>query len=459
MQVFLSYARADATAEADELRNLLGNARQATWVDRHDLPAGENWWEKARQAIATADAFVLLITPVSIKSEQVKKEYEYALTLGKHFLPVLVKKTDVPPELKTRTYRDLTEGRYTSGLTKLIGDLTEVWDTVRRNLVELRIRPAGALDWKPLPGELASLVEKLEGHATAKVRPPEVFERFGEIIGKFRDEAEQRPLFEILDGFLNSNRASNESFGPVIGVNWSFFEDLLGPVRDLLSPEKGGEALPIVLVTMTRSQAEELANGSALNGAPADVAAQWNELKATLRAQWTAHYGDRVEDWKPYGDVPIGKAVRDELSQISTASQRLYAKFFDVGSLNREEWRRQLRDLRYNGCVVVMDIVSIFHPKVHDAYLQSMLCAQQRAMLVQISSFGSFPALGEVTVTFRKRLDLEFWARLKMDKDRNCRRFLDEVDFSRFLSNELTEVLPAEKRPAAGGVLPFIQRR
>ena len=62
MQVFLSYARADATSEADQLRKFLDNTSVHSWVDRHDLVVGENWWPNVRKAIVAAVTFALLIT-------------------------------------------------------------------------------------------------------------------------------------------------------------------------------------------------------------------------------------------------------------------------------------------------------------------------------------------------------------------------------------------------------------
>jgi hypothetical protein len=87
-----------------------------------------------------------------------------------------------------------------------------------------------------------------------------------------------------------------------------------------------------------------------------------------------------------------------------------------------------------------------------------MLCAQERVVLVQMSPFGSFPNLVDVTVSFRKRLDLEFWDRYALDRDKNCKRISDVVDLQRFLSGELTSILPADKRPDTG-VQDFIRQR
>ena len=138
MRIFLSYARADAQAEAQTLRDQLNDARRVTWLDRHDIDAGADWWESARRAIIDSSAFVLLITPASVASDAVKKEYELALALQKHFIPILVKPIApaLPPAIINRNYRDLTND-YGAGLAKLIGDLEKAWEDVSQDLTRL----------------------------------------------------------------------------------------------------------------------------------------------------------------------------------------------------------------------------------------------------------------------------------------------------------------------------------
>jgi hypothetical protein len=87
-----------------------------------------------------------------------------------------------------------------------------------------------------------------------------------------------------------------------------------------------------------------------------------------------------------------------------------------------------------------------------------MLFAQEKVVLVQVNPFGSLPQMADITLTFKKRLDLEFWDRFKLDRDTNCKRIIDEADFQRFVSADLINVLPAAKRPGTG-IHGFIKQR
>jgi len=149
------------------------------------------------------------------------------------------------------------------------------------------------------------------------------------------------------------------------------------------------------------------------------------------------------------------------LQQIPAGDKHLYPKLIDVRTLGDPAKRKELNKLRYEGCVVVVDLLSICHPRLHEAYLRSMLCVQANVMLVQVSSFGSIPALAEVTLTFRKRLDLEFWDRYNLDKDRNCYPVRDTTELERFIINEMPKSLPLERRITREqdqGILGYVRR-
>jgi hypothetical protein len=466
MQVFLSYVRAEATSEVDQLRNYFQNANLGTWVDRHDLEGGADWWVKASRAITNCDAFILLVTPGAPGSGPIRQEVSLALSLHKDYFPALIKPAaNLPPEWQNRNWRDLTSANYTDGLTRLIGDLRGISEAAQKNLTELLVQPAGAFGWKPLPAELQPLVKDLVDYSKVNVRPPEAFFAFREVLEGFRDAAQGHSLYEVVHEFLYPSAAPPAGWPHnVIAAHRSFFETVIGPMHDKLDPGQAGEPVPIVLAVMTRSEADELEDGTAFQGTHPELIQQFTNLKNQMpqggSGDWVQRYGSVPEEWVPYeGSPSIGRMVRDELARISTANQSLYAKFVDIRALNAAETRSRLKQLRYQGCVVIMDLLSICHPRLHEAYLRSMLFAQEKVMLVQMSPFGSFPPLSEVTLTFKKRLDLEFWDRFKLDRDMNCKRIGDEVDLQRFISSELTNVLPVDRRPGAGAYNYIKQRQ
>src|SRR5215203_2496287 len=72
--VFISYSRKDI----DFARKLAADLEKAgydVWWDITDLRGGDDWVSTLPAAIAAADFFIILLTPNSVASEWVRKEY------------------------------------------------------------------------------------------------------------------------------------------------------------------------------------------------------------------------------------------------------------------------------------------------------------------------------------------------------------------------------------------------
>jgi hypothetical protein len=99
MKAFLSYARPDreiARVIADGLRT----AGHNVWFDEIELTAGAGWGREIEEALNDSRAMIVLVSPASMDSKEVRREIEHAF-LARNFahrvLPVYVKPTrDVP---------------------------------------------------------------------------------------------------------------------------------------------------------------------------------------------------------------------------------------------------------------------------------------------------------------------------------------------------------------------------
>ncbi len=98
--VFISYARAE-TAFAERLAAALLEAGKAAWLDTVELPPGTEWRDAVRHAIEDAGAFLFVVSPDSLRSEQCRNELEHALANGKP-LVVLVRREPDPSEVPAR---------------------------------------------------------------------------------------------------------------------------------------------------------------------------------------------------------------------------------------------------------------------------------------------------------------------------------------------------------------------
>ena len=99
MQVYLSYENADKEF-ASALSNELERRGLSVWLDKRNLLPGDNWSLEIGKALAKSQAMVVLISPESMRSNQVRQEIEYALGNSNYehrLFPVEVRPTtDVP---------------------------------------------------------------------------------------------------------------------------------------------------------------------------------------------------------------------------------------------------------------------------------------------------------------------------------------------------------------------------
>ncbi len=107
--IFISYARHDGKI-ADMLQERLMERRVQVWVDRTRLIPGAPWPIGLQQALDSCDTMLVLLSPSSLGSEAVRREYIYALRAGKTVIPVLIAPvTAFPQELRFVQWVDLTQ--------------------------------------------------------------------------------------------------------------------------------------------------------------------------------------------------------------------------------------------------------------------------------------------------------------------------------------------------------------
>lgn len=107
MQVFLSYARSDE-AFAKELSSELAKRGFSVWVDKQELLPGDNWHKRIADALARSNAMVVLISPESMSSPEIRGEIQYALGNPNYegrLFPVEVRPTREVPWILDRFQR------------------------------------------------------------------------------------------------------------------------------------------------------------------------------------------------------------------------------------------------------------------------------------------------------------------------------------------------------------------
>jgi len=107
MTTFISYSRANSDF-AVRLAKDLKAAGYDVWLDQLDIPTGARWDDELEKALRTCSTFLIILSPQSIESQNVKDEIGYAIDAGKHILPIMIKQCEVPFRLRRFQYVDFT---------------------------------------------------------------------------------------------------------------------------------------------------------------------------------------------------------------------------------------------------------------------------------------------------------------------------------------------------------------
>ena len=87
-RVFISYSRKDM-AFADRLEAALKARAFEPLIDRTEIYAFEDWWNRIQALISRADTVVFVLSPDAVASDVALKEVAYAASLNKRFAPIV----------------------------------------------------------------------------------------------------------------------------------------------------------------------------------------------------------------------------------------------------------------------------------------------------------------------------------------------------------------------------------
>jgi hypothetical protein len=129
--IFLSYSRTNR-GFALELAKELKASGFLIWFDQLDIPTGARWDDEIEKALTDCEIFMVILTPQSIASHNVKDEIGYAIDSNKRILPILLEQANVPFRLRRFQYVDFTNKSNNEGidaarqlLRKLIDEPTQ----------------------------------------------------------------------------------------------------------------------------------------------------------------------------------------------------------------------------------------------------------------------------------------------------------------------------------------------
>ncbi len=121
-KIFISYSRKDIDF-ARKLADDLENAGYDVWWDIIDLQGGDDWVRSIPAAIEASQYVIVVLTPNSVNSEWVQKEYTQALSLHKKIIPIMLVPSSVPFALNTINFINFASGEYADNFKKLLSPL------------------------------------------------------------------------------------------------------------------------------------------------------------------------------------------------------------------------------------------------------------------------------------------------------------------------------------------------
>ncbi|MCI0339321.1 MAG: toll/interleukin-1 receptor domain-containing protein [Acidobacteria bacterium] len=447
LKVFLSYARADNIKGAARLRDELKFAFDV-WRDIEDMQSGESWREQLSDALHEVDVVIVLLTPAAVASSHVTEEWKGARLLKKPVIPVLISPCTIPEELREIHYQNLSDpDNYGQGLMALRNDLTKAYDSIYQKLkddLSNHLKKDALALFHPI-------LKKLLHWSNLKFYPPRILNAFTELVDWMNADYRQgHSLADIFDQAITGNYAKPGSdLHTVFEANRNIFETVLGLFR---AEVKLGEIIPIVLLIMNETEAQELASGAAFDGYPNRLRSEFKKLQSMLKknglANWVSNYKETSADWQPFGSEADGENIQQlvgkALKMIASPSHTLIPSFKDIHRLNDISSRQLLRQLRYDGCIVIIDGISMRHPKLLRAFHQTALDSSHRTSIVTIAPAQStFQLLREMSFVLQLKVsDLEL-AKRRYDYNEEygiCVELSDANDLQRWILDRVRKM-------------------
>ncbi len=107
-RIFISYAHEDYQI-IQSISSSVKDSNDLIWLDRNFISPGDVWRDKIEKALKSSYCIIFFASALSVKSKEVKLEIDFALSLRKRVIPVLLEKCSLPYEVSNLHYISLTD--------------------------------------------------------------------------------------------------------------------------------------------------------------------------------------------------------------------------------------------------------------------------------------------------------------------------------------------------------------
>jgi hypothetical protein len=315
------------------------------------------------------------------------------------------------------------------------------------------------------------LLEKLQRWSNAQAYSADIIETFITLIRHMSDElAKGHSIQDVLDQTLSGQYVQPDwDVNSVFQTNGNIFQVILGGFRKDVEPETSMPiiSVPIILLVMNSTEAGELTEGAIWGAYPEIIRADFDNLQIFLSGNglddWIQQYGVTPQVWRPFSNderaETIEQLINRVLSSIKGYTAIFVPEFIDIRTINYDENRHRLRELRREGCVVIVDSISMRHPTLHREFHRSGLDAYPFTSVVSIAPIHSaFDVLREMALVIQIRTsDMEFTKR-RYDDDEDygiCEELCDEHRFRRWFMDRVRKLSGTKAAPQTG-IRPYM---
>ena len=119
VQVFISYSRKDISF-VELLAGDLKKNGMDVWYDLSRLEGGSRWRAEIEKAIRNSQYVIVVLSPASVESEWVEREFLFASNLKRKIIPLLYRPCEIPLGYLDLNYIDVQGENYTENFNKLL---------------------------------------------------------------------------------------------------------------------------------------------------------------------------------------------------------------------------------------------------------------------------------------------------------------------------------------------------
>lgn len=122
-QVFISYSRKDLSF-VEQLAADLKSAGFDVWYDVSGLRGGSRWRFEIENAIRNSESAIFVLSPDSIASEWVEREFLFSSNLKRKLIPLMYRYCELPLSYLNLNYIDVQGDKYRQNFDEILGALS-----------------------------------------------------------------------------------------------------------------------------------------------------------------------------------------------------------------------------------------------------------------------------------------------------------------------------------------------